>query len=134
MRPGRKKADGTGGQAAQALGHGCGGFGTEAHAAANPLGHPVRLHPTGAAAADKGSDADANRAAIRAQGAEARIPPRTDRTAAISYDRHPYRERNGIERFFGRIKPYRRVATRCGKKARNVLGFVWIASLDVLPA
>lgn len=119
----------------------------------NPLGHPVRLHLTGANAADsphlpaliagvetdavladKGYDSDANREAIRAQGAEPCIPPRRNRTAVIGYDRHLYRERNGVERFFARIKQYRRVATRYDKKARNFLGFVWIASIAVMLA
>ena len=59
MRPGHrgrrrreKKADGTGGQAAEALGRSRGGFGTKVHAALNPLGHPVRLELTGSEAAD----------------------------------------------------------------------------------
>ena len=34
-----------------------------------------------------------------------------------------------IERFFGRINQFRRVATRYDKKAANFFGFVWIASL-----
>lgn len=119
----------------------------------NPLGHPIRLHLTGANAADsphlpgliaglktdavladKGYDSDANRAAIRAAGAEPCIPPRRTRTAVIEYDRHLYKERNGVERFFGRIKQYRRVATRYDKTARNFLGFVWVAALDILLA
>jgi transposase len=135
------------------LGRGCGGFGTKIHAAVNPLGHPVAVHLTGANAADsphlpgliagidtaavvadKGYDADANRDAIRAQGAEPCIPPRKNRAVVIDYDRHLYRERNGVERFFGRIKQYRRVATRYDKKARNFLGFVWIASIAIMLA
>ena len=119
----------------------------------NPLGHPVRLHLTGANAADsphlpgliaglradavladKGYDSDANRAAIRAAGAEPCIPPRRNRTAVIGYDRHLSKERNGVERFFGRIKQYRRVATRYDKTARNFLGFVWVATFDILLA
>jgi len=144
----KKNGDGSGGQSAEALGRGCGGFGTKIHAAVNPLGHPVRLRLTGANAADsphlpaliagietdavladKGYDADTNRDAIRAQGAEPCIPPRKNRTEAIPYDRHLYKERNGVERFFGRIKQYRRVATRYDKKAANFLGFVWVAAI-----
>jgi transposase len=152
-RRGEKKADGTGGQAAQALGRGCGGFGTKIHAAGNPLGHPVAMHLSGANAAarphlpaliagvkttavlaDRGYDADTNRDAIRRRGAEPCIPPRKNRTVAITYDRHLYKERNGGERFFARIKQSRRVATRYDKKARNFLGFVWVATLDILLA
>jgi putative transposase len=119
----------------------------------NPLGHPVVLKVTGAEAADsphlpgliagletnavladKGYDSDANRAAVRAQGAEPCIPARKNRKEAVVYDRHLYQERNEVERFFGRIKQYRRVATRYDKKAANFLGFVWVASIAVLLA
>ncbi len=46
------------------------------------------------------------------------------------HERHLYRQRNGIERYFGRIKPYRRVANRFDKKAANFLEFVWVASIE----
>ena len=84
--------------------------------------------------ADKGYDSDANRAAIRARGAEPCIPPRRSRTAAIGYDRHLYRERNVAERYFARVEQYRRVATRYDKTAANYLGFVWVASLAIMLA
>ena len=119
----------------------------------NPLGHPVVLKLTGAQAADsphlpapvagvattavladKGYDSNVNREAIRAQAAEPCIPPRANRKAVIDYDRHLYKERNGVERFFGRIKQYRRVATRYDKKAANYLGFVWLASIAIMLA
>ena len=135
------------------MGRSRGGFGTKIHGVVNPLGHPVVLKLTGAEAADsphlpeliagiatdavladKGYDSDANRAAIRACGAEPCIPPRRNRTTAIEYDRHLYKERNVAERFFGRIKRYRRVATRFDKKAANYLGFVWIASITTMLA
>ena len=119
----------------------------------NPLGHPVTIKLTGAHAADsphlpeliagvetkavladKGYDSDANRKRIRGQGAEPCIPPRKNRTEPIEYDRHLYRERSVVELFFGRIKQYRRVATRYDKKARNYLGFVWLASTAIMLA
>jgi putative transposase len=135
------------------LGRSRGGFGSKIHGAVNPLGHPVVLTLTGSEAsdsphlpgliagvetdavlADKGYDSDANRAAIRGQGAEPCIPPRRNRTTAIDYDRHLYKERNVVERFFGRIKQYRRVATRFDKKAANYMGFVWLASINIMLA
>jgi transposase len=113
-----------------------------------PLGHPVALELTGSQAsdsprlpgliagvataavlADKGYDSDANRAAIRAAGADPCIPPRKSRAEPIAYDRHLYKERNVVERYFARVKQYRRVATRYDKKAANFLGFVWVASI-----
>ena len=39
-----------------------------------------------------------------------------------------------VERFSARIKQYRRVATRYDKKAKNFLGFIWVASLGILLA
>ncbi len=135
------------------MGRGRGGFGTKVHAAATPRGHPVALERTGprasdgprlpglitgvaaaAVLADTGYDADANRAAIRAAGAEPCIPPRKNRTEPIEYDRHRYRERNVVGRYFPRVKPYRRVATRYDKKAANFLGFVWVASIAIVLA
>ncbi len=125
------------------MGRSRGGFGTKIHAAVSPLGHPVALKLTGAEAADsphlpgliagietegvladKGYDSDANRAAIRGRGAEPCIPPRRNRKEPVAYDRHLYRERNVAERFFARVKQYRRVATRYDKKAANYLGFI----------
>lgn len=123
------------------------------HAVLDPLGHPIRVEVTGsevadsprlpgliagleagAVLADKGYDADANRAAIQAAGAEPCIPPRRNRTAAIGYDRHLYKERSVAERYFARVEQYRRVATRDDKKAANYLGFVWVASLAIMLA
>jgi putative transposase len=117
------------------------------------LGHPVALEltgsqasdsprlpgliagiPTEAVLADKGYDSDDNRRAIRRQGAEPCIPPRKNRTEPIEYDRHLYAERNAVERFFARLKQYRRVATGYDKKAANFLGFVWLASIAIMLA
>ena len=135
------------------MGRSRGGFGSKIHGVVTPLGHLVVLKLTGAEVgdsphlpeliagletdavlADKGYDSDANRATIRAQRAEPCIPPRKNRKRAVVYDRHLYRERNVIERFFGRIKQYRRVATRFDKKAANYLGFVWLASIGIMLA
>lgn len=135
------------------MGRSRGGFGTKVHAAVTPRGHPVALERTGSQAsdrprlpgriagvataavlADRGYDSDANRAAIRAAGADPCIPPRKNRTEPIDYDRHLYRERNVVERFFARVKQYRRVAIRYEKKAANVLGFVWVASIAIMLA
>src|SRR6218665_1286658 len=54
--------------------------------------------------ADKGYDADALIDSIQVAGATAVIPPRRNRVVQRSYDRHLYKERNLVERFFNRIK------------------------------
>ena len=83
--------------------------------------------------ADKGYDANDNRQAIEALGAEAVIPGKRNRKVKVVYDRHLYRERHVVECYFGKLKQYRRVATRYDKKARNYLGFVWLASINIMP-
>lgn len=108
---------------------------TGAEAADSPhLPELIAGVPTEAVLADKGYDSESNRSAIRSQGAEPCIPPRKNRKESIVYDRHLYRERNVVERFFGRIKQHRRVATRYDKKAANYLGFVWVASIAIMLA
>lgn len=89
---------------------------------------------TTAVIGDKGYDADALVAAVHATGAVAVIPPRSNRTIQRVYDRHLYKDRNLIKRFFNRIKQFRRIATRYDKLARNFLSllnlvcaYVWLA-------
>jgi transposase len=65
--------------------------------------------------ADKGYDANHFVEAIEAKGAEPVIPPRSNRLNPREYDRHWYKDRNLVERFFNRIKQFRRVATRYEK-------------------
>jgi transposase len=83
---------------------------------------------------DKGYDSDAFVRLIEAQGAQAVIPPRKRRTQPREYDRHLYKDRNLVERFFNRIKQFRRIATRYEKLAENFLSmiqlvcaYIWLA-------
>ena len=66
-------------------------------------------------------------AEIAAQGSQAVIPPRSNRLCPSSFDRHLYKDRNLIERFFSRIKQFRRIATRYDKLAKSFLSFVHLA-------
>ena len=77
---------------------------------------------------DKGYDSDPLRRQIRRQGAKPVIPARKG-TRRRRYNRTKYKLRNVIERFFNRIKHYRRVATRYEKTDTNYLGFLCLASL-----
>ena len=79
--------------------------------------------------ADAAYDADALRDAIVAQGAVAVIKPRKNRVEERLYDKEMYKRRNVIERFFHRLKQYRRGATRYDKYANRYLGFVYFAAL-----
>ena len=91
------------------------------------------LH-TQAVIGDKGYDADTLVAYIQAIGAEAVIPPRSHRTEHRAYDRHVDKDRHLVERFFNRLKPFRRMATRSEKLARHVVSllnlvcaYIWLA-------
>jgi transposase len=147
----KKKADGSGGQEEQALGRSRGGFGTKIHASVSGLGLPVTVLLTagqeadvtqaeslidGVSAevviADKGYDSKAVVEQIEKRGAEAVIPSRKNSKEPRVYDQERYRDRNLAERFWRRVKGYRRVATRYEKTARNFLGFVLLASIMVL--
>lgn len=80
---------------------------------------------------DKGYDSSALVETIEGLGAEAVIPSRKNRKEPREHDRELYKERNKVECFFGRIKQYRRVATRYEKTARNYLAMVHLASAMV---
>ena len=82
--------------------------------------------------ADKGYDKKALVDEIESRGAEAVIPTRKNRAEQRAADPHLYRERNVCERFWSKVKQYRRVATRYEKKAANFLAFVKVAAVMVM--
>ena len=91
------------------------------------------LHP-GTVVADKAYDAETLITHIQEIGAAAVIPPRSNRLEQRSFDKHQYKHRNLIERFFLRIKHFRRIATRYDKLAERfssfiaiVAAFLWLA-------
>jgi len=105
---------------------------TKLHAVTDTSGRPFRFFIsagqvsdyTGAAAlmnglpeaewllADRGNDADWLRETLIDKGTKPCIPGRKSRTKTVKYDKRRYKRRNRIERMFGRIKDWRRVATR----------------------
>lgn len=78
---------------------------------------------------DKGYDSTALVQAVEAMEAEAVIPSRKSRKQPREHDRELYKERNKVERFFGRIKHYRRVATRYEKTALSYESFLHVACI-----
>ena len=62
--------------------------------------------------ADKGYDADVILSAIESAGSKAVVPSKANRVVQRDYDKAIYKERNRVERFFQKIKNYRRIATR----------------------
>jgi len=65
---------------------------------------------------------------IAARGGRAHIPTQRDRKVQRSVDLDLYRNRNLVERFFNKLKHFRRIATRFDKLARNYLAAVLVAS------
>ncbi|KQU48096.1 transposase [Sphingomonas sp. Leaf339] len=61
---------------------------------------------------DRGYDADWYRDALQAKGITPCIPGRKSRIIPVTYDKRRYRSRSRIEIMFGRLKDWRRVATR----------------------
>ncbi len=81
--------------------------------------------------ADKAYDANWLRELLAERGAEAVIPCNPTRKTLIPYDTVAYRQRNLIERMFGRLKDFRRIATRHDKLARNFFSATIIAAIVI---
>ena len=79
--------------------------------------------------ADKAYDSDRIRELIHEQGATPNIPPKSNRKWKPCFSKRLYRERNLIERFFSKLKHFRRIATRYDKLAENFLAMVQLASV-----
>ena len=78
--------------------------------------------------ADRGFFARAIIELIEGCGAKAHIPSQSNVRVRRVVDPELYRERNLVERFFNKLKHFRRIATRYDKLARNFLAAVLLAS------
>ena len=81
--------------------------------------------------ADRGYDSNRFVGLVVDMGMAAVIPPRSNRKTPRSYDKELYKARNAVERFIGRVKHFRRVATRYDKLSRVYLGFLQFASVFI---
>ena len=133
------------------MGRSRGGLTTKIHARVDAKGRPVRLlispgndhdvtaatalldglDPRAVVIADKGYDADFVRAHIRAQGAVPNIPNKSNRKKRFRWTKAIYRERNHVERFFNRLKQFRRIATRYDKLGATFLAFIQLAAVRI---
>jgi transposase len=77
---------------------------------------------------DKGYDSDAVRRKIESMGVAPNIPPKANRRWKSCFSPYLYRDRNAIERMFGRLKDLRRIATRYDRLAQNFLAAVCLAA------
>lgn len=127
----------------QALGRSRGGFTTKIHTKVDALGNPIAFILTPGqqnditqakqligsttqvtVIADKGYDSDDFIAFLEQRECVPVIPPRKNRLKPRLYDKHLYKERHSIECFFGKIKQFRRIATRYDKSAVAFSGFL----------
>jgi len=83
----------------------------------------------GALLADKAFDNDGLRATLKARGALAVIPAKSDRKAPIPHDAEMYKWRHLVENFFQRIKEFRRIATCYDKTDAS-----YAAAIDLVAA
>ena len=125
-----------------------GGLNSKLHAVCDGEGRPIALLLTegevsdheGAAAlldalpqadiliADRGYDSDGYRAALEDKGIKPCIPPRKTRKVQHAYDRAIYKLRHKVENMFGRLKDWRRVATRYDRCAHTFMSAIVIAA------
>ena len=133
------------------MGRSRGGLTTKINAVVDARGRPIRFaltpgqtHDSQAASellarlpegcvvlGDKAYDSDDLRAQIEEAGAIANIPPKANRRAPPPFDAELYKQRNLIERFFNKIKQFRRIATRYEKRASNYLAMVKLAAIRI---
>ena len=123
------------------MGRSRGGLTTKIHALVDGRGLPIQLHLSEGQAsdckeagllleavpqdsiflADKAYDSDAIRSQLQAQGSFANIPAKRNRKQSFAFSSFLYRYRNLVERFFGKLKNARGLATRYDKRADNFL-------------
>ncbi|MGC8532994.1 MAG: IS5 family transposase [Acidiphilium sp.] len=147
VRAHQQAANGKGGPKNQALGRSRGGLTTKIHTLTDAEGRPLRFILTGGEAhdvtaaadllegqtasgviADKAYDSNALREMIEEADIEAVIPSKRNRKIQIPHDAQAYKLRNRIERFFNKLKHFRRIATRYDRRAAYFLATIQLAS------
>ena len=133
------------------MGRSRGGLTTKIHALVDACGLPIVLKITEGQAhdgrsaqdmidtvgrgdvllADRAYDSNALRQTLAERGARANVKPMPNRVMALRFNRHLYRKRNLVERFFNKIKHYRAVATRYDKRDDNFLAGIKLASIRI---
>ncbi|MFD2784198.1 transposase [Hymenobacter rubripertinctus] len=78
--------------------------------------------------ADKPCDSNANRLYYADNAIQVIIPSRPNRLEPVPLDEEAYKDCNQVERFFSRMKQYRRLATRYDKTSAAFLGFWYLAA------
>lgn len=82
--------------------------------------------------ADKAYDADAFMEALAERQICPNIPNRSNRKEKRGFFPSLYKLRNAVERFFSKLKHFRRIATRYEKRSDNFLAMCQLASARIL--
>lgn len=82
--------------------------------------------------ADKAYGTKSFKASLRRRGIQPVIPRKRNQKRGRPHNARLYRERNLVERFFGRLKHFRAVATRYDKRASTYLATVLLASIVMI--
>ena len=90
-----------------------------------------RLPADGFVLGRKACDAEWIREMIEAQDAVPIIPDRRSAKTPHAFSRGLYRLRNRVERFFNKLKQFRRIATRYEKLAANYLAMIKLATTRI---
>jgi transposase len=109
--------------------------GQEAEATAfDPLWDEVRarVEAVDEAVADKAYDSDAIRGRLIDDDVLPVIPNRSNRVDPWPFVEESYRERNCIERLVGKLKQFRRIATRYEKLGVTFMAFVHLVSAFII--
>ena len=147
----RRSVKKNGGDAAQALGRSRGGLSTKIHAGCLSEHTSVALILTEGqrhespvfeavlaqvpqvprlthAIMDKAYDSDQIRAHLTEQSLVPVIPPKSNRTDPLDYAHDLYKLREKIERFFNKLKQFRRIATRYEKLSCTFLAVMHLVA------
>ena len=78
---------------------------------------------------DRAYEGDQMRAKVFEKGYTAVVPPKKSRREPWEYDKERYKKRNEIERYFLRLKRFRKIFTRYDKLDIVFSGFIYFAIL-----
>jgi transposase len=77
---------------------------------------------------DKGYDSDPIRQDLQSREVLPVIPPKRNRKEPIVYDTDQYQLREQVERFFNKLKQFRRIATRYEKLRHTFLALIHLVA------
>jgi transposase len=88
--------------------------------------------PVGLGVGDRAYDSDDVRDRLLDRDIGPNIPSKANRLEPIEHDADAYKERNKVERLVGKLKQFRRVATRYEKLGETFLAIVHLVAAFVM--